>query len=87
MAFGEDVRHELVERPPRKACCRDAFLSGLIRGAGTLEVRGGGELAVVVELGDPAAVRAASACSGSAGRSARSSPSASTGSTAARGCS
>jgi len=59
MAFGEDVRHELVERPPRKACCRDAFLSGLIRGAGTLEVRGGGELAVVVELGDPAAVRAA----------------------------
>jgi len=59
MSFGEDVRHELVERPPAKACCRLAFLSGLIRHAGSLQVRGGGELAVVAELGDPAAARLA----------------------------
>lgn len=59
MSFSEDVRHELVERPPAKACCRMAFLSGLIRHAGSLQVRSGGELAVVVELSDPAAARLA----------------------------
>ena len=30
MSFSEDVRHELVERPPAKSCCRLAFLSGRI---------------------------------------------------------
>ena len=57
MSFGEDVRHELVERPPAKACCRPAFMSGLIRTAGTLQVRSGGELAVRIELIDATAAR------------------------------
>ena len=59
MGFAEDVRHELVEHAPSRACCRAAFLSGLIRGAGSLQVRRGGELAAVVELGHPAAARLA----------------------------
>ena len=59
MSFSEDVRHELVERQPSRACCRLAFLSGLIRHAGSLQVRAGGELAVVAELADPAAARMA----------------------------
>jgi DNA-binding protein WhiA len=57
VSFTEDVRHELVERPPRRTCCQAAFLSGLLRQAGSLQMRSGGELAVVAELGDPAAAR------------------------------
>jgi cell division protein WhiA len=57
VSFTEDVRHELVERPPRKTCCQAAFLSGLLRQAGSLQVRSGGELAVVAELGDAGAAR------------------------------
>ena len=59
MSFSEDVRHELVERPPPKPCCRAAFLSGLIRQAGSLQVRTAGELAVVLELSDTASARMA----------------------------
>ena len=59
MSFAEVVRHELVERAPGKACCRSAFLSGLIRGAGALQVRGAGEIAVVAEIASPAAARMA----------------------------
>ncbi len=59
MTFSEDVRRELVGRQPSRACCRDALLSGLIRGAGSIQVRGHGELAVVLELADPAAARLA----------------------------
>jgi hypothetical protein len=59
MSFSEDVRHELVERAPARSCCRLALLSGLIRHAGSLQVRAGGELAVVAELADPAAARLA----------------------------
>jgi DNA-binding protein WhiA len=59
MTFSEDVRRELVGRRPSRECCRDALLSGLIRGAGSIQVRGHGELAVVLELADPAAARLA----------------------------
>jgi DNA-binding protein WhiA len=59
MTFSEDVRRELVSRPPAKPCCRLAFLSGLIRHAGSLQVRSRGEVAVVAELADPAAARLA----------------------------
>lgn len=57
MSFGERVRHELVERPPAKPCCRTAFLSGLVRAAGVLQVRSGGELAVRLDHVDAAAAR------------------------------
>jgi cell division protein WhiA len=55
-AFGEVVRRELIERPPRRTCCTRALLCGLFRHAGTLELSGGG-LAVRAELGDPGAAR------------------------------
>jgi DNA-binding protein WhiA len=56
--FGERVRRELVERPPRRICCRRSFLSGLVRHAGMLEVSSNG-LAVRVETADAAAARLA----------------------------
>jgi cell division protein WhiA len=57
MSFGERVRRGLVERPPARACCRTAFLSGLVRTAGVLQVRGGGELAVRLTQVDAAVAR------------------------------
>ncbi len=57
MSFGAAVRHELAERPPAKACCRAAFMSGLIRTAGTLQMRSGGELAVRIDPIDATAAR------------------------------
>jgi len=54
--FGERVRRELTERPPRKACCKRALLCGLFRHAGTLELSGRG-VAVQADLGDAAAAR------------------------------
>ena len=60
MTFSERVRRELVERPPARRCCRTAFMSALLRSAGVLQVRAGGELAVRLEQIDaghrPAAV-------------------------------
>ncbi len=55
-AFGEGVRRELTERPPRKRCCCGALLCGIFRHAGTLEISGDG-VAVRAELGDAAAAR------------------------------
>ncbi len=57
-AFGEDVRRELTERPPRRRCCCGALLCGIFRHAGTLELSGEG-VAVRAELGDAAAARLA----------------------------
>ncbi len=57
MSFGEAVRHELAERPPAKPCCRLAFMSGLIRTAGTLQLRSGGELAVRLDPIDATVAR------------------------------
>jgi hypothetical protein len=55
-AFGEGVRRELTERPPRRRCCCGALLCGIFRHAGTLELSGDG-VAVRAELGDAAAAR------------------------------
>lgn len=55
-AFGEGVRRELTERPPRRRCCCGALLCGIFRHAGTLELSGDG-VAVRTELGDAAAAR------------------------------
>ena len=57
MSFGEEVRSQLVERPPSKTCCRAAFLSGLVRSGGSLQMRSGGELAVQLERVDAGAAR------------------------------
>jgi hypothetical protein len=57
LSFGEQVRHDLVERPPARACCRSAVLSGIVRTAGALQVRARGELAVRLENMDVATAR------------------------------
>lgn len=51
------VRAELAHVRPTKACDRRAELAGLLRTAGTLEVLGGGELALVATSEDPAVAR------------------------------
>ncbi len=56
--FGEAVRRELTERPPRRSCCARALLCGIFRHAGTLELSSG-EVAVRAELADAAAARLA----------------------------
>jgi DNA-binding protein WhiA len=57
LSFGEQVRHDLVERPPARACCRTAVLSGIVRTAGVLQVRARGELAVRLDNLDVATAR------------------------------
>lgn len=59
MTLSEDVREELAAIEPRKACCRLAELSALVRGAGSVHLRGGGRIGVHLELASgPAARRA-----------------------------
>jgi cell division protein WhiA len=50
MSLSEDVREELAAIEPRKACCRLAELSALVRGAGSVHLRGGGRIALHLEL-------------------------------------
>jgi DNA-binding protein WhiA len=57
VTLSEDVRSELAAIDPRRACCRLAELSALVRSAGTIHFRGGGEVAVHVDLGSGAAAR------------------------------
>ncbi len=57
--MSEDVREELAAIEPRKACCRLAELSALVRGAGIVHLRGGGRIALHLELASgPVARRA-----------------------------
>ena len=59
MSLSEDVRGELAAIEPRKACCRLAELSALVRGAGTVRLRGRGRVAVHLELASSAVARRA----------------------------
>ncbi len=53
------MREELAAIDPRKACCRLAELSALVRGAGSVHLRGGGRIALHLELASgPVARRA-----------------------------
>jgi cell division protein WhiA len=59
MSLSEDVREELAAIEPRKACCRLAELSALVRSAGSVHLRGGGRIALHLELASgPVARRA-----------------------------
>jgi cell division protein WhiA len=55
--LSEDVRAELAAIEPRKACCRLAELSALIRGAGSIHLRGRGRIGVHREVSSPAVAR------------------------------
>lgn len=59
MSLSEDVRGELAAIEPRKPCCRLAELSALVRGAGSVHLRGGGRIALHLEVASgPVARRA-----------------------------
>jgi hypothetical protein len=55
--LSEDVRAELAAIEPRKACDRLAELSALIRGAGSIHLRGGGRIGLHLEVSSPAVAR------------------------------
>jgi cell division protein WhiA len=55
--LSEDVRAELAAIEPRKACCRLAELSALIRGAGSIHLRGGGRISLHLDVASPAVAR------------------------------
>lgn len=59
MSLSEDVRSELAAIEPRRACCRLAELSALVRGAGSVHYRAGGEVAVHLDFGSAASARRA----------------------------
>jgi DNA-binding protein WhiA len=57
--LSEDIRAELAGIDPRKACCRLAELSALLRTAGTVHLRGRGRIALHLEVASPAVARRA----------------------------
>jgi cell division protein WhiA len=59
MSLSDDVRGELAAIDPRKACCRLAELSALVRTAGSVHLRGGGRVAVHLEVPSAAVARRA----------------------------
>ena len=59
MSLSEDLRNELAAIVPRRECDRLAELSGLFHSAGSLHLRGRGEVALHLDLGSPAAARRA----------------------------
>ena len=59
MSLSEDLRNELAGIALRKECDRLAELSGLAHTAGSLHLRGRGEIALHLDLASPAAARRA----------------------------
>ena len=59
MSLSEDLRNELASIAPRRECDRLAELSGLAHTAGSLHLRGRGEIALHLDLASPAAARRA----------------------------
>lgn len=59
MKLSDDVRSELAAIDPRRACCRLAELSALVRTAGSVHLRGGGRIALHLEVATPAVARRA----------------------------
>jgi DNA-binding protein WhiA len=59
MPLSEEVRSELAAINPRRACCRLAELSALVRTAGSVHLRGGGRITLHMEVTSPAVARRA----------------------------
>ncbi|HEY6068126.1 MAG TPA: DNA-binding protein WhiA [Gaiellaceae bacterium] len=59
MSLSEDLRHELAAIAPRRQCDRLAELSGLFHSAGSVHLRGRGEVSVHLDVADPAVARRA----------------------------
>ena len=50
MSLSDEVRSELAAIDPRRPCCRLAELSALLRTGGSVHLRGGGRIALHLEL-------------------------------------
>jgi hypothetical protein len=59
MSISEDVRAELAAIEPRRPCCRLAELSALVRGAGTIHLRGAGRITLHLDVASAAIARRA----------------------------
>jgi DNA-binding protein WhiA len=59
VSLSEDLRHELAAVTPRSECDTLAELSGLFHSAGSVHLRGRGEVAVHLDVADPAVARRA----------------------------
>ena len=59
MSLSDEVRSELAAIDPRRPCCRLAELSALLRTAGSVHLRGGGRIALHLEVASPAVARRA----------------------------
>jgi DNA-binding protein WhiA len=59
VSLSEDLRHELAAIAPRRQCDRLAELSGLFHSAGSVHLRGRGEVSVHLDVADPAVARRA----------------------------
>jgi DNA-binding protein WhiA len=59
VSLSEDLRHELAAITPRSECDRLAELSGLFHSAGSVHLKGRGEVSVHLDVGDPAVTRRA----------------------------
>ena len=57
MSLSEEVRAELAAIEPRKACCRLAELSALLRTTGSVHLRGGGRVTLHLEVASPGVAR------------------------------
>jgi cell division protein WhiA len=59
VSLSDDLRHELAAITPRSECDRLAELSGLFHSAGSVHLRGRGEVSVQLDVADPAVARRA----------------------------
>ena len=59
MSLSDEVRSELAAIDPRRPCCRLAELSALLRTGGSVHLRGGGRIALHLEVASPAVARRA----------------------------
>jgi hypothetical protein len=59
VSLSDDLRHELAAIAPRSECDRLAELSGLFHSAGSVHLRGRGEVSVQLDVADPAVARRA----------------------------
>jgi DNA-binding protein WhiA len=59
VSLSEDLRHELAAITPRSECDRLAELSGLFHSAGSVHLKGRGEVAVHLDVSDAAVARRA----------------------------
>jgi DNA-binding protein WhiA len=59
VSLSEDLRHELAAITPRSECDRLAELSGLFHSAGSVHLRGRGEVSVHLDVSDSAVARRA----------------------------